>query len=98
MESSSDWHVYVGHAYKRISEEELFNSAGLRNFVLIVDESAEDFYKGLCFIYGGAPKGFFVIPNGCAIRFEPTKEQRAFAYQYNPVDLQLSYTPYRAHA
>ena len=84
----------MGTMYKKVSEEALFTNESFKNLVVIVDESAEDYYKGMCFIYGNKPKAFHVIPNGCAIRFEPTTKQRSFAYQYNPVDLQLDYTPY----
>lgn len=94
MASSSDWFFYSGRMHKRVTEEALFQSAIFTRTVLVVDAAQEDYYKGLCFIYGKMPRGFHVIHDGRAIVFEPTKQQLCFAYQYHPADLQLDYTPY----
>ena len=77
-----------------MTEDSLFHFWNFKETVVVIDASQEDYYKGLCFIYGTRPKAFHVIQNGHAVRFEPTKEQRLFAYQYDPVSLQLTYTPY----
>lgn len=98
MDSSSEpmWWFYAGRFSKKITEESLFTSAVFAKTIVVIDRSQEDYYKGMCFLYGAKPKEFHVIENGHAVRFDPGPDDRLrpFAYQYDPVSLQLEYTPY----
>ena len=95
MGSSSEWFLFSGRSqHRELSDIELWEHRNFFRTVVVIDAVLEDYYKGLCFIYGKTPLAFHIIRDGRAIRFEPTREQPLFAYQYNPGDLQLEYTPF----